>query len=73
MKTLYRRARDIQEGILESRMVARADDLNRDLTDEEVISECEYLLDTIEYSGYDRKYITSIKKACKYILKAGGI
>ena len=72
MKSLYQRARDIQKGILEYKMVARADDLNRDLTDEEVISECEYLLDTIEYSGYDEKYISSIKRACKYILKIGG-
>lgn len=71
MKSLFNRARDIQDGVLESRMVARMDDLNRDLTDEETIEECKYLLDTIEYSGNERQTISSIKKACKYIIKAG--
>ena len=62
---------DIQGGILESRLVARAETLTRPLTDNEVIDEMQYLLDTIDYSGYDNKYISQIKKACKYILKKG--
>ena len=70
-KTLYESARDIQGGILESRLVARAETLTHPLTDNEVIDEMQYLLDTIDYSGYDNKYISQIKKACKYILKKG--
>ena len=69
MKTLYERARDIQGGVLESRMVARKETEGRDLTDEETRAECEYLLETIDYSGYDRKEISDIKRACRYILK----
>ena len=69
MKSLFNRARDIQGGALESRMVARMETENRELTDKETIAECEYLLETIDYSGYDRKEISEIKKACRYILK----
>ena len=70
-KLLFDRARDIQDGILESRMVARMETEHRPLTDKETISECEYILDIIDYAGYDRKYTADIKRACKYILKAG--
>ena len=68
MKSLFNRARDIQGGVLESRMVARMETEGRDLTDEETREECEYLLDTIDFSGYDRKEISAIKRACRYIL-----
>lgn len=70
-KTLYESSRDIQGGILESRMIAREETLHRPLTDSEVIDEMQYLLETIDYSGYDDKYISQIKRACKYILKKG--
>ena len=68
MKSLFDRARDIQGGVLESRMVSRMETEGRELTDEETRSECEYLLETIDYSGYEQKYISAIKKACRYIL-----
>lgn len=44
----------------------------RELTDDETIAECEYLLETIDYSGYEKEDIAPIKKACKYIIKAAG-
>ena len=68
MKSLFNRARDIQGGVLESRMVARMETEGRELTDSETKAECEYLLDTIDCSGYDKKEISAIKKACRYIL-----
>lgn len=68
-KSLFNRARDIQEGVLESRMAARMETEGRELTDSETRSECKYLLETIDYSGYERKEILAIKKACKYILR----
>lgn len=67
-KSLFNRARDIQKGILESRMVSRMETEHRELTDEETKDECRYLLETIDYSGHDRYTISSIKRACKYIL-----
>lgn len=68
-KTLCQRARDIRGGVLESRIVARMDDLNRELTDREVIAECEYLRDTFQYSGYEDEYIKEVMGAVNYILK----
>ena len=68
MKSLFNRARDIQGGILESRMVARMETEHRELTDDETKAECEYLLETIDYSGYEKEYVSAIKKACRYIL-----
>lgn len=68
-KSLFNRARDIQNGILESRMVARMETEHRELTDEETRNECKYLLETIDYSGYEQSEISNIKRACKYILK----
>ena len=35
MKSLFERARNYRHGVLETRLVARADDLNRPLTDGE--------------------------------------
>lgn len=67
-KSLFNRAIDIQHGILESRLIARMETEHRELTDEETKDECKYLLETIDYSGYDNKYISEIKRACKYIL-----
>ena len=68
-KTLCQRARDIRGGVLESRIVARMDDLNRELTDREVISELEYLRDTFMYSGYEDESIREVLKAVNYLLK----
>lgn len=36
---------------LHSRFVAREDDLNRPLTDDEIKAEAQYLLETIPYGG----------------------
>ena len=68
MKSLFNRARDIQGGVLESRMVARMETEGRELTDDETKAECEYLLETVDYSGYDSKYVSAIKRACRYII-----
>ena len=68
-KTLCQRAREIKGGVLESRIVARMDDLNRELTDKEVIEELEYLKDTFIYSGYPEKDIREVMQAVKYLLK----
>ena len=70
-KTLFNRARDIQGGVLESRMVARMETEGRELTDQETKEECEYLLETVDFSGYDKKYTSAIKRACRYILRKG--
>ena len=67
-KSLFNRARDIQGGILEGRMVARKETEGRDLTDEETKNECQYLLETIDYAGYEREETAAIKRACRYIL-----
>ena len=62
-------ARDCFSGVLESRIVARMETEGRELTDIEVVKECEYLLETIDYAGYDGKYTSAVKRACKYVLK----
>lgn len=68
MKTLCDRARDIRHGALESRIVARMDDLGRPLTDEETLEECEYLLETIPYAGYPKEDTRDILQACRYLV-----
>lgn len=70
-KSLCNTARDICHGVLERRIVARMDDLNRDLTDEETVEECEYMLEQFypEFTGYDTEYCSEVRKACRYILK----
>ena len=67
--SLFNTARDICHGVLESRMVARMETEGRALTDYETAKECEYLLETIDYSGYDRDEIANIKRACRHIIK----
>ena len=47
---------------MHARFVARADDLSRELTDEETAEEAKYLLDTIPYSGLEEK---ELKKALR--------
>ena len=71
MKTLFDTARDIQHGILESRMIARSETEGRELTDAETIKECKYILETIDFAGYDRTTTSQIKKACRYLIKKG--
>lgn len=66
MKTLFNRARDIRNGVLESRMMARFDDLNRELTDDETIKELEYLKETLPCSPEDTREEI---KAINYLLK----
>ena len=68
-KTLFEKAISIQRGVLESRLIARADDLNRDLFWDETKAECKYILETIDYAGCDREYVARIKRACRYVLK----
>lgn len=68
-KTLCQKARDIRGGVLESRIVARMDDLNRELTDAETIAELEYLRDTFQYSGYEDDSIREVLQAVKYLLR----
>ena len=68
-KSLFNCACDCFGGTLECRMVARSDDMNRDLTDEETAEECMYILETIDFAGYEDSEVREIKKACKYIIK----
>ena len=56
------------DSALETRMVARLETEGRPLTDEETKEECQYILETIDYAGYDEEYVRDIKSACKYIL-----
>ena len=69
MTSLFDTARDIYHGVLESRMVARMETEGRALTDYETAKECEYLLETIDYSGYERDEIARIKRACRHIIR----
>lgn len=69
MKSLFQKAIKIKHGILESRLVARASDFNRDLTDEETKEEIKYLLETIPYAGLSREDKTQIMAALKYLRK----
>lgn len=59
-----------------SRFVARADDLNRPLTDQETKQEAKYQLETIEYSGMfnldnaeDKKEYQKTIRQLKQLLK----
>ena len=58
-QTLFHRA---LRTTMHARFVARADDLNRELTDEETVEEAKYLLDTIPYAGLEEK---ELKKALR--------
>ena len=56
--------------MLRSRFVAREDDLNRRLTDEEVKSEAKYLLETIPYSGtFEGDDLKKVIRQLKRLLK----
>jgi len=68
-KTLFELGRDCYGGILEARFVARMETEGRNLTDAETVAECEYILDTVDYSGRDGREISQIKRACRYLLK----
>lgn len=61
------------DSVLCSRFVAREDDLNRPLTDAEIINETKYQLETIDYSGYDNAFIKTAKKQLKQIIKRGAL
>lgn len=65
MKSLFERARNYRHGVLETRLVARADDLNRPLTDEEVYEELKYQLDDLSYKpDDDAKWRRDFRAAC---------
>ena len=66
MATLFERACKTE---MHSRFIARADDLERDLTDNETIEEAEYLLEMLPDSGYEDKYIKKAMKELKTLLK----
>jgi len=69
MKSLYQKALATE---YHSRFVARADDLNRPLTDDEVREEARYQLETIDYSGNyddDPKQLARVKRQLKALLK----
>ena len=68
-KTLFDRACDIRHGVLESRMVARSSTEGRPLTDQETISELQYLKETLPYAGYEREDIQPMMAAINYLLK----
>lgn len=70
-KGLFQQAIDIQGGALESRLIARSEDMGRPLRWDETKNECKYILETIDYAGleYDPEYVSRIKKACRYILR----
>ena len=69
-KAIHERAMDVCGGVLESRIVARMSTNGRDyLTYDETMAECKYILETIDYAGYDSKETATIKRACRYILK----
>ena len=69
MKSLFDRARDIQHGVLESRMVARMETEGRPLTDAETINELRYLQETLPYAGLEKEDLKPIMKAINYLLK----
>ncbi len=64
---LYKRA---LRTLLASRFEARADDLNRELTDEEVREEARYQLEDIPYKGiFEGKDLQTAKRQMKALLK----
>ena len=64
MKSLFERARDYRHGVLESVLVARSDDLNRPLTDEETYEELKYQLEDLPYKPSDAKRKRDFRAAC---------
>lgn len=69
MKTLFNRARNYCNGALESRLVARMETEGRELTNEETKAEAQYILETIDYAGYEPEETKLIKRACRQVLK----
>lgn len=65
-KTLYDRALGT---VLHSRFVARADDLNRELTDEEVRDEAEYQLHDLPWKGLEPEEYRKAVRQMKALLK----
>ena len=65
-KTLFEKALNTN---YYSRFIAVSEDLNRDLTDEEVKENAKYYLETIDYSGYDESWIKETKRQLKKLLK----
>lgn len=63
--TLFDRALKTE---MHSRFIARAEDLGRSLTDEEVKKEAAYYLETLPYSGYDSKWIKKTIRQMKRLL-----
>ncbi len=59
MLSLYQKALKTE---YHSRFVARAEDLGRELANEEVRAEAQYYLENIDYSGLEETDITRIKK-----------
>lgn len=56
--------------LLASRFVARADDLGRDLTDEEVKKEAKYQLEDLPYKGiFEGKELQTAKRQMRALLK----
>ena len=65
--TLYEKS---LKTMLAARFVARADDLNRALTDEEVRQEAEYQLKDLPYKGMiEGKDLARAKREMKQLLK----
>ena len=65
--TLYERS---LKTVLSARFVARADDLNRPLTDDEVRAEAKYQLEDLPYKGvYEGKELQTAKRQMKALLK----
>lgn len=69
MKTLFKRAREIRHGVLESRLVARMETKGRELTDEETVQELEYLAETISYAGLEKEDRNNMMAAIRYLRK----
>ena len=65
--TLFEKA---QRSMLGSRFTARADDLNRPLTDEEVRAEAKYQLEDLPYKGiFECKELAKAKRQMKSLMK----
>lgn len=64
--TLFDRALKTE---MHSRFIARAEDIGRNLTDEEVKKEATYYLETLPYSGYDSKWIRKTMRQMRALLK----
>lgn len=65
--TLYERS---LRTLLASRFVAKSDDLNRPLTDEEVMAEAKYQLEDLPYKGmFEGKELEKAKRQMKSLMK----